>query len=89
MDNHLYEFMRISIFRMCEHYLPKLKITLDDLNKEVLWKHETERLNSIGGIVLHVTQHIQRHVIRYSNSDKVEGGIEITSLMKLLFFHRT
>jgi hypothetical protein len=35
-----------------------------------------ETLNSIGGIVLHIGQHIKRHVIRYSNSGKVEGGIE-------------
>ncbi|MEX2415322.1 MAG: hypothetical protein WD424_04190 [Paenibacillaceae bacterium] len=76
MDNHLHEFTRISIFRMCEHYLLKLKLTLDGVDKEVLWKHEKESLNSIGGIVLHVGQHIQRHIIRYSNGGKVEGGIE-------------
>ncbi|KRE40920.1 hypothetical protein [Paenibacillus sp. Soil522] len=76
MGNELLEFTRISIFRMYEHYLPKLKIALDSVDKEVLWKHEKETLNSIGGIVLHVGQHIQRHVIKYSNSGKVEGGIE-------------
>jgi hypothetical protein len=76
MDTHLHEFMRISVFRMCEHYLPKLILTLDGVDREVLWKHEKESLNSIGGIVLHVGQHIQRHIIRYSNSEKVEGGIE-------------
>ncbi|KRE40002.1 hypothetical protein [Paenibacillus sp. Soil522] len=76
MSNHLLEFTRISVFRMCEHYLPKLKITLDGLDKGVLWTHEKETLNSIGSIVLHVGQHIQRHVIRYSNNGKVEGGIE-------------
>jgi hypothetical protein len=76
MGNELLEFTRISVFRMCENYLPKLKITLDGVDKEVLWKHEKESLNSIGGIVLHVGQHIQRHVIRYSNNGKVEGGIE-------------
>jgi hypothetical protein len=76
MDNHLYEFTRISVFRMCEHYLPKLRITLDGVTEQVLWKHEEEQLNSIGGIVLHLGQHIQRHVMRYSNSGQVEGGIE-------------
>jgi hypothetical protein len=76
MSNDLCEFIRISIFRMCEHYLPKLKIALDAVDKEVLWKHEIETLNSIGGIVLHIGQHIQRHVMRYSNNGKVEGGIE-------------
>lgn len=79
MSNHLLEFTRISVFRMCEHYLPKLiitLITLDGLDKEVLWRHEKETLNSIGGIVLHVGQHIRRHVIRYSNAGRVEGGIE-------------
>jgi hypothetical protein len=76
MNRHLHEFTRISIFRMCEHYLPKLKITLDGVDKCVLWKHEKETLNSIGGIVLHIGQQIQRHVIRYSDGGMVEGGIE-------------
>lgn len=76
MGNELLGFTRISILRMCEHYLPKLNIALDGVSKDILWKHEKERLNSIGGIVLHVGQHIQRHIIRYSNSGKVEGGIE-------------
>lgn len=76
MGNELLEFTRISIFRMYEHYLPKLKIALDSVDRDVLWKHEKETLNSIGGIVLHVGQHIQRHVIRYSNSGNVEDGIE-------------
>lgn len=76
MGNELLEFISISIFRMCEHYLPKLKIALDGVDKEVLWHHEKESLNSIGGIVLHVGQHIHRHIFRYSNSGKVEGGIE-------------
>jgi hypothetical protein len=76
MGNELLEFTRISIFRMCEHYLPKLNIALDRVDKDILWKHEKETLNSIGGIVLHVGQHIQRHVIRYSKNGKAEGGIE-------------
>ncbi|NHN34136.1 DinB family protein [Paenibacillus agricola] len=76
MGIELLEFVRISIFRMCEHYLPKLKLALESVDKEVLWKHEKETLNSIGGIVLHVGSHIQRHVIRYLNSGKIEGGIE-------------
>ncbi|MBD0384372.1 hypothetical protein [Paenibacillus sedimenti] len=76
MGKELLEYTRISIFRMCEHYLPKLKIALDMVETEVLWRHEKETLNSIGGIALHVGQHIQRHIIRYSNSGKVEGGIE-------------
>lgn len=76
LGNDILEFTRISIFRMCEHYLPKLKIALDSLDKEALWKHEKETHNSIGGIVLHVGQHIQRHITRYSKSGNVEGGIE-------------
>jgi hypothetical protein len=76
MGKHLYEFTRISLFRMCEHYFPKLKLALDGLNEQVLWKHEKEQLNSIGSIVLHLGQHIQRHSMRYSNDGIVEGGIE-------------
>lgn len=76
MGNELLEFTRISIFRMCEYYLPKFKIALDSVDKDILWKHEKDTPHSIGGIVLHIGQHIQRHVIRYSNSGKVENGIE-------------
>lgn len=76
MGKELIHFIRISIFRMCEHYLPKLKIALEGLEKDVLWNHEKETLNSVGGIVLHVGQHIQRHVIRFSNSGQIQGGIE-------------
>lgn len=76
MNKHLHEFTLISIFRMCEHYLPKLKIALDGVDKSILWKHEKEMFNSIGGIVLHVGEHVQRHIIRYSSGGKVEGGIE-------------
>ncbi|MGM0882855.1 MAG: hypothetical protein ACQEXQ_17695 [Bacillota bacterium] len=76
MNDYLHEFIRISIFRIHENYLPKLKITLDGVDQEILWNHETETLNSIGGIVLHVGQHIQRHIIRYSTGGKFEGGIE-------------
>lgn len=70
--------MNLPAFQYLEcakHYLPKLKTALVCVEK-VLWRHENETLNSIGGIVLHVGQHIQRHIIRYSNSGKVEGGIE-------------
>ncbi|SFS77516.1 hypothetical protein [Paenibacillus sp. BC26] len=76
MGKDLNEFTRISIFRMCEHYLPKLRITLDNVENEVLWKHEVEHLNSIGGIVLHVGQHIQRHIVKYSINGSTDGGIE-------------
>jgi hypothetical protein len=40
MSIELVEFTRISVFRMCENYLPKLKIALDSVDNEVLWKHE-------------------------------------------------
>jgi hypothetical protein len=72
MGNEILEFMRISEFRMCENYLPKLKIALEGIDNELLWNHERDSLNSIGGIVLHIGQHIQRHVIRFSNSTFVE-----------------
>lgn len=51
MNDHLHDFTRISISRMYENYLPKLKITLDGVDQELIWNHEIETLNSIVGCV--------------------------------------
>jgi hypothetical protein len=69
-------FLQISTNRMCEHYLPKLVKSLEVLEHKDLWKHESEHLNSIGGIVLHIGEHINRHIKRYSQQETKPGGIE-------------
>jgi uncharacterized damage-inducible protein DinB len=61
---------------MYEHYLPKLVKAIQSLSREHLWEQDQDISNSIGGIVLHICEHVNRHVIRYSNSGTTNGGIE-------------
>jgi hypothetical protein len=71
------EFKIISKHRMVSHYLPKLKICLEHLDFNLIWHKESEDLNSIGGIVLHVVEHLNRNTIRLRNPDaKFNKGIE-------------
>jgi uncharacterized damage-inducible protein DinB len=70
-------FLEISQGRMIDHYLPKLVRALESLNKDQLWLKESENLNSIGGIALHIGEHVNRHIVRLSKSDAVfNNGIE-------------
>ncbi|WP_242220037.1 hypothetical protein [Bacillus cereus group sp. BfR-BA-01380] len=67
---------QITYHRMCDHYRPKLLQAIYDLHNEELWEQE-KVMNSIGGIVLHICEHIKRNTARYSNPDiKFEEGIE-------------
>jgi hypothetical protein len=60
-------FIKISQHRMYNHYLPKLLFSIKQLNSEQLWHHEAPGLNTIGGIVLHICEHVKRNAIRFSN----------------------
>ncbi|EOP11139.1 MULTISPECIES: DinB family protein [unclassified Bacillus (in: firmicutes)] len=67
---------KISYHRMQDHYLPKLIQAISLVSEEDLWK-QGNSVNSIGGIVLHICEHIQRNTIRYKNPNIVfEKGIE-------------
>ncbi|WP_242225740.1 DinB family protein [Bacillus cereus group sp. BfR-BA-01358] len=67
---------KISYHRMQDHYLPKLVQAISLVSKEDLWK-QGNSVNSIGGIVLHICEHIQRNTSRYKNPNIVfEKGIE-------------
>ncbi|MBO1625692.1 hypothetical protein [Bacillus arachidis] len=69
-------FYKIVYHRMYDHYLPKLMQTIGHLHAEELWKQE-DSVNSIGGIVLHICEHIKRNSSRYSNPNiHFENGIE-------------
>lgn len=59
-------FIKISKARMYNHYLPKLLQSIQSLKAENLWSKESEYLNSIGGIALHICEHIKRYSIRFS-----------------------
>ncbi|MEJ9253999.1 hypothetical protein [Bacillus wiedmannii] len=61
---------------MQDHYLPKLLQAISLVSEEDLWK-QRDSINSIGGIVLHISEHIQRNTSRYKNPNIVfEKGIE-------------
>ncbi|WP_242256865.1 hypothetical protein [Bacillus cereus group sp. BfR-BA-01379] len=67
---------KIIYHRMQDHYLPKLVQAIRIINEEDLWK-QRDSINSIGGIVLHICEHIQRNTRRYNNPNIVfEKGIE-------------
>lgn len=67
---------KITYHRMQDHYLPKLIQAISFVSEEDLWK-QGDSVNSIGGIVLHICEHIQRNTSRYKNPNIVfEKGIE-------------
>ncbi|WP_040675410.1 hypothetical protein [Paenibacillus terrigena] len=71
------EFKTISKHRMVHHYLPKLEISLRALNQDMIWQKELQLMNSIGGIVLHITEHVMRNTTRLLQPDAVfTKGIE-------------
>jgi hypothetical protein len=75
--NHSFEFKIISKHRMISHYLPKLKTCLEHLNNEIIWHKESEDSNSIGGIVKHLIEHLNRNTTRLRNrSATFNQGIE-------------
>ncbi|MES5955476.1 hypothetical protein QCI42_19045 [Bacillus fungorum] len=67
---------KITYHRMKDHYLYKLVQAIRFVSEDELWK-ERASVNSIGGIVLHICEHIQRNTSRYKNPNIVfEKGIE-------------
>ncbi|AAS41857.1 MULTISPECIES: DinB family protein [Bacillus] len=67
---------KITYHRIQAHYLPKLVQAVQFVSEENLWK-QGESVNSIGGIVLHICEHMQRNTSRYKNPNIVfEKGIE-------------
>lgn len=70
---------KITYHRMKDHYLYKLVQAIRFVSEDELWK-ERASVNSIGGIVLHICEHIQRNTSRYKNPNIVfEKGIEVFS----------
>ena len=67
---------KISYYRMQDYYLPKLVQAIQFVSEDNLWK-QGESVNSIGGIVLHICEHILRNNSRYKDPNIVfEKGIE-------------
>jgi uncharacterized damage-inducible protein DinB len=77
MDKTLGLFMQISFHRIYDHYQPKLLQAIQSLTVEELWETEANVQNSIGGIVLHICEHLKRNAMRYSNREvSFSKGIE-------------
>jgi hypothetical protein len=64
-DQTMRLFLRISLHRMCDQYLPKLRQCIGVLDTGQLWERDGNQANSIGGIILHVCEQIRRNTIRY------------------------
>jgi uncharacterized damage-inducible protein DinB len=70
-------FVKIALHRMYDHYLPKLLRSIQTLNMEQLWECNAPGLNSVGGIVLHICEHIKRNTLSYLQRNiKFDEGIE-------------
>ncbi|WP_407638504.1 hypothetical protein [Bacillus alveayuensis] len=70
-------FLNISLHRMYDHYLPKLLQVIQVLDQEEIWMKETKETNTIGGIVLHICEHIRRNTLQYTDSAiQFSKGIE-------------
>lgn len=67
-------FVKISQQRMHSHYMPKLIQSIQVLHTYSLWNEQSENLNAIGGIVLHICEHIKRSSTRFSNLIHTEYG---------------
>lgn len=65
--------------RMINHYYPKLRLVLSSLNDSQLWMKDEDDLNSIGGIIIHIMEHIKRNTQRMITPDVLfKKGIENT-----------
>lgn len=84
MEQGLHYFIIISKHRMIHHYLPKLLICLDGLEEADIWSAERNSnnsnnyiSNSIGGIVLHLMEHVKRNTDRLHEPGRTyDKGIE-------------
>ncbi len=73
MENAMFGslFLEISVQRMCELYRNKFRAALEHLTAEQLWIQPYDRANTTGGIVLHVTEHIHRNVLRLNERESL------------------
>ncbi|MCL6458306.1 MAG: hypothetical protein K6T85_09900 [Gorillibacterium sp.] len=71
-------FLKITLHRLCDLYLNKLKYAIVPLKQEQLWHEAYPNSNSIGGIMLHVCEHINRSSLRLTNQQELlKEGFEL------------
>jgi hypothetical protein len=66
-DQTMNLFLRISVHRMCDQYLPKIRQCTFALNTQQLWEHGVNQTNSLGGILLHICEQVHRNTLRYQD----------------------
>lgn len=76
MNDPLTLTVTICKHRMVSHYLPKLLFCVEGMSDHFLWLKQ-EQQNSVGGIVLHVLEHVRRNALRLLDpSVSFDKGIE-------------
>jgi hypothetical protein len=76
--DHQTQFILISKHRMVSHYLLKFEVCLEEVSDSFLWEIDEEGTNSIGGIILHIVEHIKRNRQRYDRPEIIfKSGIEL------------
>ncbi|MBI2302167.1 MAG: DUF664 domain-containing protein [Armatimonadetes bacterium] len=56
-------FLELSVWRLSEDYLPKLRRCLDELSEEQVWWRPNEQCNSVGNLLLHLAGNLRQWVI--------------------------
>ncbi|MFD1177981.1 hypothetical protein ACFQ3W_16960 [Paenibacillus puldeungensis] len=67
-------FLRITMHRMCDLYFEKLKVAMEGLSQQDLWTEPYPEGNTVGGIALHVCEHIARSCLRLK---RMEGELKL------------
>jgi ribosomal protein S18 acetylase RimI-like enzyme len=62
-------FLKITLHRMYGMYLNKLKAALQPLSVQQLWEEDYQDGNTIGGIALHVCEHVSRSCLRLTGQE--------------------
>jgi hypothetical protein len=70
-DETMKLFLRISLHRMYDQYLPKLRQCIGAIDTLQLWERAGNQANSIGGIILHICEQIRRNTTRYQEPGTV------------------
>lgn len=70
-------FLKITLHRMVDLYYAKLKEVLETLPSDSLWTEAYKESNTIGGIVMHVCEHVARNCLRLTErEDELGTGFE-------------
>lgn len=70
-------FLKITLHRIVDLYYAKLREVLETLPSDALWTEAYKESNTIGGIVMHVCEHVARNCLRLTGrEDELGNGFE-------------